>query len=366
LTRHRHGELCLRPLNRRDLRARVAVAIAIALTSAPARAAGVDDDEDDPAQHDAAGGGHRSAKPHASGDADDARTALLRDAPAAADAPQLRNVEPRTRLYADGALAQSTDLSALPYIAGSGRNVRFALGGSLKLGRFQLDAELPAAQATTLNVTMIPGGVALPPDDHQTALSNGDLRLGAQWTTPLPGDALAMAAGFGLRGRFPTHTTQFAFHQGDGSVALYGFPYYFHIEPAALFGAAWGPLSFVTNQGAIVLMGPDANFQEIRFIVPNVYFWDAHYAVAAHVVGPIGLSTEVNTLFQLNHVGGVDFAKLNHIRAVSVLPGVQLQLGRYRVDAVARFGLTHGAEVFGVIGYSGTRSYTLRATYYFE
>ena len=342
------------------------VAVAIALASAPASAADADENEDAPAEHEAAGAANASAKKRASGDAADARAALLRDAPAAADAPQLRNVEPRTRLYADGAFAQSADLSALPYIAGSGHNARFSLGGSLKLGRFQLDAELPAAQATTLDLTMIPGGMPLPPDDHQTALSIGDLRLGAQWTTPLPGEALAMTAGFGLRGRFPTHTTQFAFHLIDGSVALYGFPYYFHIEPAALFGAAWGPLSFVMNQGAIVLMGPDADFQEIHFVVPNIYFWDAHYAVAAHIAGPVGVSTEVNTVFQLNHVGGVDFAKLNHIRAVSVLPGVQVQVGRYRVDAVARFGVTHGAELFGVIGYSGTRSYTLRATYYFE
>ncbi|MES1164521.1 MAG: hypothetical protein ABUR63_02085, partial [Verrucomicrobiota bacterium] len=71
-------------------------------------------------------------------------------APAGADSPPIRNVEPRTRLYLDGTFAQTDDLSALPNIAGRGWNLRLALGGSLKWRRFQFETELPASQMTRL------------------------------------------------------------------------------------------------------------------------------------------------------------------------------------------------------------------------
>lgn len=291
-----------------------------------------------------------------------------RDAPAAVDSPQLRNVEPHTRLYLDGTFAQSPDLSALPYVQGSGRNIRFALGGSLKLRRFQLDTELPASQITTLDLTQIPGGAPIPQDQHQTALSIGDLRLGAQWTTPFQAETLRGAVGFGFRLRVPTHTTRFQFHFGPNGdmLGVYSFPYYFHLEPTVLFGEAWGPVSLVVNQGAILLTGPDGNFQEVHIVVPNIYFWDAHYALALRLIEGLVASVELDTVYQLNHVSGADFSKLNDIRAVTVSPGLQVHLGAYRVDAVARFGLTHGEELFGVIGYAGSRSYTLRVTRFFD
>jgi hypothetical protein len=294
----------------------------------------------------------------------DAQPSWVDDAPAPVDTAQLRNVEPRTRIYVDGTFAQSPDLSALPFIVGSGRNYRAALGGSLRWRRFQFDTELPAAQSTTLDLTQVPGGMPIPEDQRQTALSIGDLRLGVQWTDALPIDALPLVAGFSLRGRVPTHTTRFQFHLVDGSLGVYGFPYYFHIEPAALLGGAVGDFSFVVNEGAIVLMGPDGNFFDLHIVVPTIAFWDSHYAIAYRLLGPLTISVELSATLQLNHVDGLDFQKVNNVRSLAAIPGVQLRLrDNLRLDVVGRWGLTHGADLFGVIGFAGSRSFTLRLTW---
>jgi hypothetical protein len=307
-------------------------------------------------------------------DADAGATTWAEYAPAAMDAPQLRNLEPRTRLYADGTVAQTDDLSVLPHIGGRGRNLRLALGGSLKWRRFQFEVELPASQATTVDIfnsdfalddeqNQIP--VA---DRHQIALSIGDLRLGAQWTHPLSIDALPLAAGFGIRLRVPTHTTRFQFYNAnDQSTLIYALPYYFHIEPTVMVGGGLGPISFVMNQGAIVLLGPDGNIGDLPIVIPPLYFWDAHYAVACRIVRALAVSVEVNTTMQLNHVEGLDFQKVNNVFAVVLSPGLQVHLGStLRLDVAARFGMTQGAELLGVIAFAGTRSGMLRATWVFN
>lgn len=296
-----------------------------------------------------------------------APTSWADDAPAPVDAPQLRNVEPRTLIYVDGSFAQTGDLSALPDIAGSGSNLRAAVGGSLRWHRFQFDVELPASQATTLDLLPPnPNFVIYPEDKHQTALSIGDFRAGAQWTDALPVASIRVVAGLALRVRVPTHTTRFQFHDVAGNLGTYVLPYYFHVEPTFLFGESLGPVSFVMNQGALILTGPDGSFGGLPFIVPNIYFWDAHYALACRIIDLLSASFEVNTTLQLNHVDGVDFQKLNNVRALAIVPGLQVHLGRYRVDAVARFGLTQGAELLGVVGYAGTRSYVLRVSRLFD
>ena len=307
---------------------------------------------------------HKTARPRR----DDAVPAWAEAAPAGVDAPQLRNVEPRTRVYVDGSVAQTPDLSALPNIAGKGRNLRLALGGSLRWRRFQFDLELPASQATTLDlVDPNPAIVIAEEERHQTALSIGDLRVGAQWTGALPVQALPLRLGFGMRVRVPTHTTTFQFHNlNDGSLGTYVLPYYFHLEPTVLFGGALGDLSFVINCGALILTGPDGTVLDIPIIVPNIYFWDAHYAVAYRVARPLALSFEVNTTIQLNELDPVIFPQLNHLRAVSAVPAVQLHLGRYRVDLIGRIGLTRDANPLGVLGYSGTRSVILRVARSFD
>ena len=60
------------------------------------------------------------------------------------------------------------------------------------------------------------------------------------------------------------------------------------------------------------------------------------------------------------------FPKLSHMRALFVVPAVQVHLGRYRVDAVTRVGLTRGADALGVLGYAGSRSLILRVSRHFD
>jgi hypothetical protein len=280
-------------------------------------------------------------------------------APPPVDGPEMRVPSSPTRLYVDTTFARSADLSALPFIAGSGRNIRFAAGGAWRLGDFTLDAEIPFTQVTTLSVTAIPGGAPIPQDAHQTAVSFGDVRFGATWTRPL---SPTLVGGFGLRARLPTHTTAFQFHLVDNSLATYAFPYYFHIEPTAILGGALGRFTFVLNQGVVVLMGPDGQFGGMPIHEPTIVFWDAAYAVGYAPWDVLGGSVELGTDIQLTHVDGVDFQKLNDVRSAWIAPALQVHAGAYRVDLIARIGLTRGADLFGVIEYAGTSSYTLRVS----
>jgi hypothetical protein len=326
----------------------IVVGISAAALCAPARAA-----DDEPA------GENRAPA------ADDAALASTVDAslatyfPPPVDGPALRLPHTPTRLYVDATYARSDDLSSLPFVAGSGSNIRFSVGGSWRWRRLAFSGEVPFTQFTTLTVTAIPGGAPIPQDAHQTAVSFGDVRLGADWTDHL---TAALVGGFGLRVSAPTHTTAFQFHLVDGSLGVYSFPYYFHIEPTAILGGAWGPFMFVVNQGAFVMMGPDGNFDNIEIQEPTITFWDAHYAASVSPMDGLAASVELATDVQLNHVAGADFAKINGVRSAWIAPAVQLHLGDYRLDLVARFGLTRGADLFGVIEFAGTSSYTLRVS----
>jgi hypothetical protein len=279
--------------------------------------------------------------------------------PAPVDGPALRLPVSPTRLYVDATYARSDDLSALPYVAGDGSNVRFAAGGSWRWHRFAFSGEMPFTQITTLTVTAIPGGMPIPQDAHQTAVSIGDLRLGVDWTDHL---TPWLVGGFGLRGYIPTHTTRFQFHLVDGSLGVYSFPYFFHIEPTAILGGAFGRFTFVVNQGAIVLMGPDGSFGDLQFHQPTVLFWDAHYAASYAPLDVLGASLELATDIQINKVEGIDFQRLNGVHSFWLAPALQGHVGDWRIDAIARFGLTRGADLFGVIEYAGASSYTLRVS----
>ena len=279
--------------------------------------------------------------------------------PAPVDGPALRLPISPSRLYVDATFSASDDLSALPYVAGKGRNLRFAAGAVWRWRQLAFAAEVPFTQVTTLDVTAIPGGVPIPQDMHQTAISFGDVRLGIDWTDRLSW-ARALVGGFGLRGRFPTHNTAFQFHLVDGTLATYSFPYYFHVEPTAILGGSFGRFTWAVNQGAIILLGPDGDFGDQHIVVPTIVFWDAGYAVSYAPLDLLAGSVQVSTDVQLNHVDGLDFQKLNDIRSVWIAPALQLHLWEYRLDVIARFGLTRGADLFGVIEYAGTSSYTLR------
>ena len=285
---------------------------------------------------------------------------LAEFAPPAIEGPGLRLPEPMTRLYVDGSYGRTDDLSGLPLIAGSAHNYRFALGGSLRRNRFSFDAEVTFSNITTIDVTEVPGGQPIDQDRHQTATSLGDTRLGATWTTPLT-DGGALVGGFGLRVRLPTHTVVFQFHLVDMvTLGKYLFPYYFHVEPTLILGGAVGRFSFIVNQGALLMTGPDGNFQNVHITVPNLLFWSAHYALVYSPFQVLGLSADLGTDVQLNHVSVMDFEKVNNLVAASLNVGLQIHIDRYRVDLVGRRGLTHDSELFGVLQYAGTQSVTVR------
>ena len=120
------------------------------------------------------------------------------------------------------------------------------------------------------------------------------------------------------------------------------------------------------NQGAIVLWGPDANFDTEHITVPTIYLYDGHYAIGVAPWSFLGASVELATMIQLNHIAGVDFQKFNDIRAVWVAPALQIHAGDFRIDLIARLGLTRGQELYGVLEYVGTHSFTLRVTKIFN
>jgi hypothetical protein len=275
------------------------------------------------------------------------------------EGPELRLPVSPTRVWADLAYARTGDLSSLPYITGKGQNVRLAVGGAWRWRRFAFTGEIPILQATTIDVGTIMNQPPVPDDRHKTGLSLGDLRVGADWTDHL-GEAIV--AGVGFRTRIPTHTTGFEFHLVDGSTAFYALPYYFHLEPTAIFGAVVGRFAFVVNQGAVILIGPDADFADLHIHVPTIAFWDAAYAVSWAPLESFAASIQLSTDVQLNHVDGLDFTKFNDLKSVWLAPGVQWHVAGYRVDAVARFGLSNGANLFGIMEFAGTSSYTLRVT----
>jgi hypothetical protein len=286
--------------------------------------------------------------------------------PAPVDGPALRLPESPTRLYLDGAYASSSDLSALQLIQGSGKNVRFSVGGAYHWHRFSFEGEVPFVQVTTLNVTAVSGGQPpIPSDAHQTGVSFGDVRVGATWTARLAGDALV--AGFGLRARLPTHSTNFTFHIQSTPTATpmpltYAFPYYFHFEPTAILGGAIGRFIFVVNEGLDVLWGPNGEIEGELVVVPTIAFWDSHLAIAFAPFDFLAASVELGTDVQINNTNDPQFP-IADIRSAWVAPALQLHFGDYRVDLIARLGLpglAHGTDPFGVLEFVGTSSYTLR------
>jgi hypothetical protein len=294
---------------------------------------------------------------------DDELPAIQRFYPPPVDGPALRLPESPKRLYLDGAYAVSNDLSVLPYIAGTGKNFRFAAGGTWRWGRFSLDGELNFANITTLHVTdALNAGPPYP--EQQTRPALGDLRVGATWTERLAGEALI--AGFGYRTRLPTHTTHFDFNlPTDNSWVSYVFPYYFHLEPTVIVGGAIGRFTYTVNEGALVFVGPNGYFLGMEVIVPTLMFWDSHVAVSYAPWDFLGASVELGTDIQVNHVNDPQFP-INDIHSVWLAPALQAHFGPVRIDAIARLGFGRGAEQFGVLEYVGTNSFTLRATLAFK
>jgi hypothetical protein len=286
--------------------------------------------------------------------------------PPPVDGPALRLPESPTRLYFDGSYAIADDLSALPYIAGKAENYRAALGAAWRWRRFTFDGQLPL-HVTDIDVTSVLNMPPMAQDAEQTVVSLGDLTLGATWSERLTGGE-GLIAGLALRGRLATHTTRFDFHLPDGTQAIFVIPYYFHIEPTLVLGGAIGRFTYVMNQGAIALVGPDGNLENEHISVPSLFFWDAHYALAVAPWRFLGASLELATTIQLNHIepiAGLDVEKFNNIRAAWVAHGLQVYAGAYRIDVIARLGLSRGQQVYGVLEYVGTHSFMGRLTRHF-
>ncbi len=293
---------------------------------------------------------------------DDGQSVLQTFYPPPVDGPALRLPESPTRLYIDAAYASSNDLSVLPYIEGKGTNFRFALGGVWRWRRFSFEAELPFANVTTLDVTMVPGGVPNP--EKQTGTALGDLRVGAIWTERLAGEALV--AGLGYRTRLATHTTRFDFYlPTNGDSVSYVFPYYFHLEPTVVVGGALGRFTYAVNEGVLAMIGPDGDFLGLPVIVPTLIFWDSHVAVSYAPFDFLGASVELGTDVQVNEVNDSQFP-IDNLRSTWLAPALQFHLGDWRLDAIARIGLGRKTEQFGVLEYVGTSSYSLRATVAFN
>jgi hypothetical protein len=241
------------------------------------------------------------------------------------------------------------------------------VGGAWRWHRFSFEGEIPFLQATTVNVTRVSGNQPpIPQDAHQTGYSLGDLRVGATWTEELAGDALV--AGFGLGVRLPTHTTNFTFHvtnysdPNNPTPLTYAFPYYFHFQPTAILGGALGRFTFDVNEGLDILWGPNGEIEGQLVEVPTIAFWDSHVAISYAPIDLIGASVEFTTDVQLNDTNDPQFP-ISNIRSAWVAPALQLHLGDYRVDLIARLGLpslAHGTDAFGVLQFVGTNSYTLR------
>jgi len=291
--------------------------------------------------------------------AEDEVPVIQRYYPPPVDGPALRLPEPPKRLYLDAAYAISNDLSSLPYIVGTGTNFRFAAGGTWRWDRFAVDAEIPFANVTTLNLTKVSGGTPNP--TQQTGTAFGDIRVGAVWTERLSGEAAI--AGVGLRTRLATHTTRFTFYVPQTyAEQTYVFPYYFHIEPTAIFGGAIGRFTYVVNEGALIMMGPDGNILDMDVVVPTLMFWDSHVAVSYAPWDFLGASVELASDIQFNHPNDPQFPGTNGLRSIWVAPALQVHVGDWRVDAIARLGIGQKSQAFGVLEYVGTDSYTLRLT----
>ncbi len=119
------------------------------------------------------------------------------------------------------------------------------------------------------------------------------------------------------------------------------------------------------NEGILGLIGPDGDFLGMHVVVPTVVFWDSHVAVGYAPFDFLGASVELGSDVQINTVDNPQFP-IDHWRSIWVAPALQVHIGDWRIDAIARLGSGRKTEQFGVLEYIGTSSYTLRLTLAFN
>ena len=284
--------------------------------------------------------------------------------PPGMDYPAAQTFGTGTSLYVDQTYETTGDLSTFTWVTGHGDNFRLAIGGTLRLWDLHLAIEVPL-QYTRLHIDTLSGYDTANQDRDKTALSLGDVITGASYLWGIPGHTIRWQIGAGLRARLPTHTTEFTFTLVNGTPFTFGFPYYLHLAPELVFLATSRFLTVRIDQGVLGMFARDATIDNIRQHIPNLYFWESHYAAIAQPTQWFGFSVELVSCIQLNRVDDGGYTTLHNVRALMIEGGPAMDLGSYRASVVGRLGLSHGAQDFGVITFSGTSAVMGRLSYVF-
>jgi hypothetical protein len=269
-----------------------------------------------------------------------------------------------TSLYVDETWETTSDLSTFTWVTGHGNNFRTSLGGTLTIGELRLAAEIPL-QYTRLHIDTLQGLPTADQDRDKASWSLGDVITGAGYLWSIPSDTIRLQMGPSLRARLPTHTTEFTFTLANGTPLTFGFPYYLHLAAGLVFLASSGFLTLRIDQGVLAMLAKDANIDGVRQPIPNLYFWESHYSVIAQNTGGWGGSAELVSCIQLNRIDDGGYTTLHNVKALMFEVAATVEFGTYRASMVGRFGLTHGAQDFGVITFSGTKAVMGRLAHVF-
>jgi hypothetical protein len=290
--------------------------------------------------------------------------------PPAVDYPGIIDLGPRLALHVDHTYEYTNDLSTFPWVQGRGNNYRVAVGGMYRFGNLQLRAEIPV-QYTQLTLDTLMGQLPADSDRTKAAFSLGDVVTNGAYFFELPITATRIYVGLGLQMRLPTHTTRFRFGLMGGGTAEFAFPYYVHLAPAALLSASYGPFFLVVNQGALAMLAKDITIEGILQRIPDIYFWESHVASGLAATDWLAFTVELLGFVQLRRVAmtnmlSPDQPSVLDIRALSVNPGLTLDLGGFRLAVAGRIGLSgRSTRDFGVITFSGSHAVLTRLSYLF-
>ena len=280
------------------------------------------------------------------------------------DYPGAQSLGIGTSLYVDETWETTSDLSTFRWVTGHGDNLRTSVGGNLALGGLRLAAEIPL-QYTRLHIDTLQDQPTAAQDQNKASWSLGDVTTWASFLWSIPGDSVRFQIGPSLRARLPTHTTEFTFTLASLTPFTFGFPYYLHLAPGLVFLASSGFLSVRIEQGVLAMLARDASIDGIRQPIPNLYFWESHYAAIAQPSEWFGFSVELVSCIQLNQADDGGYTTLHNVKALMLDGGPAFDFGSFRASVMGRFGLTHGAQDFGVITFSGTRAVMGRLSYVF-
>jgi hypothetical protein len=284
--------------------------------------------------------------------------------PPGIDYPALQALGTGSSLYVDYTYETSDDLSTFYWVKGRASGNRVAIGGTLSLGAFHLNGEIPVL-LTRLYIDQLGSGAPIPSDREKSARSLGDVVGGASYSWNFSTESITALVGLGMRVRLPTHTMTYSFTLVGGEPYAFGFPYYFHLAPAALGLFAYGPISLTINEGILAMLAKNTTLLGVPLDIPNVYFWESHYALSVLATSWLGFSVELISCVQLSRIDDPNFQDLNHLKAFYINPAATFDIGSYRVALAGRFGLGKDTERFGVITFAGSQAFLARVSYLF-